>query len=78
MTFSSMVVTPQKSRVLIKKHLKSNGLVIMDDVYCDGRWCRGPMAAWHADTASGIIDETYRWSNGNKHGFAAGKFNNDK
>lgn len=62
----------------IKKHMKSDGLVIMDDVYCDAKWCRGPIAAWNADTTSGIIKETYRWSNGSHRGFAAGKFNTDK
>ena len=58
----------------IKRHLKPNGLVIMDDVYCRAAYCPGPTAAWHADIASGIINETYRWSDENKRGFAAGTF----
>ena len=62
----------------MKKHLNKNSTVIMDDVYCNKPYCKGPNIAWRNALKSNDLKETFTYSSESKsRGFATARFNSE-
>ena len=57
-----------------ERHMNPQGIVIMDDAYCEAGFCQGPTRAWTEIVEEGRIIETARHDVTNFRGFAVGKF----
>lgn len=57
-----------------ERHLKPDGIIMMDDVYCESAFCRGPTRAWKDLIEDGRVVETSQYPITNRRGFALGKF----
>jgi hypothetical protein len=55
----------------VRKHMKKDGKIIMDDVYCDAGYCEGPTKAWTEQINNGLITELSRHNK-----FAVGNLKN--